>query len=89
MFNNNKMIVLIYYRTLPSIVEDTVSNDGHISLIKEGVRSNLGYSCPRATIMIDSKDDVSDENRVNNLISILDELSENNQIVVYKITKSL
>lgn len=89
MSNDNKMIILVYYRTLPTVLEHTVLNDGRMTIIKEGIRPNLGYSCPRATIIVNSKDDVSDENRINGLLLILDELFDNNQIVSYKITKSL
>lgn len=74
-------IVLVYYRSIPNALACLVNKDGNMSMVKDGVHRINDHSCPRLSIYVYSKGD--DKKRLKNLLSVLEELQSNNQIVKY------
>ena len=83
----NKLKIVIYYRDLPLALTSYISLDGHMSIIKDGVKQGAGHACPRATILMDRVSQIRDQERLDTLLSLLKDLAGNNQIVDYNCKK--
>lgn len=74
----------IYYRSMPSVLEIFIKQDGRISVNKDGVHVTKGHSCPRMTLIVEpTKQDWVDKDRLKRLEDLLDQLCSNNQLVAY------
>lgn len=70
----------VYYRDIPMILQSIVSQDGAMSMVKDGVHKIDGHSCPRLTIIVNPVAN-KDVERIRRIEELLDELVTNNQLV--------
>lgn len=76
--------VLVYYREIPFALEQYVSRDGNIKLIKDGLHRGVGHACPRLTLIVEPVNNASqNKRRLAQLDRLLTLLLSNNQIVSF------
>jgi hypothetical protein len=68
---------------MPTLLNDAVSSDGNMFLVKDGIRECNDSRYIRYTLIIKESKDKPINKRTEKLARILRELKQNNQIVEY------
>ena len=90
--NDNRIIAkfIIFYRELPHVLLTTYAADEKCRLTKDGVQKCGTLMQPRATIILESKGNLTeDKKRIFNFSNLLDELEKNNQIISFSVKKTI
>jgi predicted site-specific integrase-resolvase len=81
------VFIVVYYRDIPMILKSTVNRDGKMKMVKDGIHDSIGHSCPRLTVTMEPVSDHQDKDRLKSVVSLLEELESNNQIVSFAVKR--
>lgn len=76
-------IFFVYFNALPAQLDDFVRQDGNMSILKDGVKAMRGGKFPRLTVRVKPVSASDDNQRVRDLVNLLQSLQNMGQIISY------
>jgi hypothetical protein len=75
---------LVYYtKAVPNKLQNFITSDRHVILLKDGLSNINGYMCPRLSLQVISINSRVDGQRIISLNSLLDSLIKTGQLEHY------